>query len=129
MLISDWSSDVCSSDLCCERRRCLPRAGLRSIRNLVAAAERKAGADFPLEPGVGEQAERERQRGEGAYPRQHAAARPCPDAGIGLAHLTRLTGHVVPLLPASHVSDPARLTAAWPPAAPMPPQLVPRKAP
>src|SRR3546814_6143281 len=112
MLISDWSSDVCSSDLCCERRRCLPRAGLRSIRNLVAAAERKAGADFPLEPGVGEQAERERQRGEGEYPRQHAAARPCPDAGLGLAHLTRITGHVVPLLPERHVSDPARWIAA-----------------
>src|SRR3546814_2771996 len=85
MRISDWSSDVCSSDL-----------------------------------------ERERQRGEGEYPRQHAAARPCPDAGIGLAHLTRITGHVVPLLPERHVSDPARWIAACRTAGRMPQTVDPR---
>src|SRR3546814_9750777 len=87
MRISDWSSDVCSSDL-----------------------------------------ERERQRGEGEYPRQHAAARPCPDAGIGLAHLTRITGHVVPLLPERHVSDPARWIAACRTAGRMPQTVDPRQA-
>src|SRR3546814_18190469 len=77
MRISDWSSDVCSSDLPRRRQRgeLLRRAALRRCARQV----RRLGQPEDLLPAArGDQPDRRRRRHRRDRPRRHAAARGAP---------------------------------------------------
>src|SRR3546814_17688761 len=85
MRISDWSSDVCSSDLA-EQAQCAGGDEIEADMTEPAVVSERLG-DHRCEPAADDAAQIERHRGAGIAPaRREQARQPAAERAVGEAH-------------------------------------------